>query len=92
MNPPSPSPTPATLGRTLPAGQTETSFNSAFVRVENFVFNPTLVTAFVQRLAEGSSPTTEVFYEGHHIVVEDPKQALFFYLCYLTKPQPIDNL
>jgi hypothetical protein len=84
------SPSPATTGPTLPAGQTQTSFNSVFVQVDQCVFNPTLVMAFLHRPgSEGTTPVTEVFYESHHISVEDPKQALFYYLCGQTRPQPI---
>ncbi len=90
MNPtPSPIPKPG-LGRTLPAGQTQTSYSSAFVQVELFVFNPTLVMAFLHRPAtEESVPATEVFYESHHVSVPDPNQALFFYLHNHTRPQKV---
>jgi hypothetical protein len=89
MNPP-----PATPpSRTLPAGQTQTSFNSAYVQVGLFVFNPTLVMGFVHRPAtEESVPSTEVFYESHHISIEDPNQALFFYLRRHTRPQEVSTL
>ena len=90
MTPP-PSPTPP--GRTLPAGQTQTSFNSAFVQVGHFVFNPTLVMGFVHRPATDESvPSTEVLYESHHVTVEDPNQALFFYLRRHTRPQEVSSL
>ena len=90
MTPP-PSPTPP--GRTLPAGQTQTSFNSAFVQVGHFVFNPTLVMGFVHRPATDESvPSTEVLYESHHITVEDPNQGLYFYLCSHTRPQEVPKL
>jgi hypothetical protein len=74
--------------RTLPRGQMHTSFNSAYVQVGYFVFNPTLVMGFLHRPATAeSTPSTEVFYESHHISVEDPNQALFFYLRRHTRPQ-----
>jgi hypothetical protein len=89
MNPSSSSPLP----RTLPAGQTQTSFNSAFVQVGSFVFNPTLVMGFVHRPATDESvPSTEVLYESHHVTVEDPNQALYFYLCSHTRPQEVPKL
>ncbi len=74
--------------RTLPAGQTQTNFNSAFVQVGHFVFNPTLVMGFVHRPATDESvPSTEILYDSHHLTVEDPNQALFFYLRRHTRPQ-----
>jgi hypothetical protein len=89
MNSPSPTPHP----RTLPAGQTQTSFNSAYVQVGLFVFNPTLVMGFLHRPAtEESVPSTEVFYESHHISVEDPNQALFFFLRRHARPQEVSAL
>ena len=88
-----PPPSPAPPGRTLPAGQTQTSFNSAFVQVGHFVFNPTLVMGFVHRPATDESvPATEVLYESHHVTVEDPNQALFFYLRRHTRPQEVSSL
>ncbi len=78
---------------TLPPGQTQTSFNSAYVQIGHFVFNPTLVMGFLHRPAtEESTPSTEVFYESHHISVEDPNQALFFYLRRHTNPQQVTTL
>jgi len=78
---------------TLPAGQTQTSFNSAFVQVGQFVFNPTLVMGFVHRPAINDSvPSTEVLYESHHVTIEDPNQALYFYLCNHTRPQEAPKL
>jgi hypothetical protein len=89
MNTPSNPPHP----RTLPAGQTQTSFNSAYVQIGLFVFNPTLVMGFLHRPAtEESVPSTEVFYESHHISVEDPNQALFFFLRKHTRPQEASAL
>jgi hypothetical protein len=86
-------PSPTSHPRTLPAGQTQTSFNSAYVQVGLFVFNPTLVMGFLHRLAtEESIPSTEVFYESHHISVEDPNQALFFYLRRHARPQEVSAL
>ena len=85
--PPSPK---SGLSPTLPPGQTKTSYSSAYVQVELFVFKPTLVSAFVHRPAnEESAPLTEVFYESHHISVPDPNQALFFYLQNHTRPQKV---
>jgi hypothetical protein len=79
--------------RTLPAGQTQTNFNSAYVQIGLFVFNPTLVMGFLHRPAtEESVPSTEVFYESHHISVEDPNQALFFFLRKHTRPQEASGL
>ena len=79
--------------RTLPAGQTQTNFNSAFVQIGHFVFNPTLVMGFVHRPATDESvPSTEVLYESHHLTVEDPNQALFFYLRRHTRPQEVAAL
>lgn len=78
------------LERALPAGQTQTSYSSVFVQVGLFVFNPTLVMAFVHRPGTDQSvPQTEVFYDSHHVSVEDPNQALFFYLRRHTHPQEI---
>ncbi len=90
MNPtPSPSPKPG-LSHTLPPGQTKTSYSSAFVQVEKFVFDPNLVTAFFHSAANSNStPVTDVLYESHHVSIEDPKQALFFYLCKHTHPQQV---
>lgn len=89
MNPPSPASSP----RTLPPGQSQTSFNSAYVQIGFFVFNPSLVMGFVHRPAtEESTPSTEVFYESHHISVDDPKQALFYYLRRHTRPQEVAAL
>jgi hypothetical protein len=89
MNPPPSAPS----ARTLPPGQTQTSFNSAYVQVGLFVFNPTLVMGFVHRPAtEESVPSTEVFYESHHISIDDPNQALFFYLRRHTRPQEVAAL
>ncbi len=77
----------------LPAGQTQTSFNSAYVKVGLFVFNPTLVMGFLHRPAtEESVPSTEVLYESHHISVPDPNQALFFYLCSHSRPKEVTAL
>jgi hypothetical protein len=91
-NPPTIIPKPG-LGPMLPPGQTQTSFNSAYVRVGFFVFNPTLVMGFLHRAAtEESVPSTEVLYESHHISVEDPSQALFFYLCSHARPQEVPHL
>ncbi len=88
-----PPPSPTSPSRTLPAGQTQTSFNSAYVQVGLFVFNPTLVMGFVHRPAtEEFVPSTEVFYESHHISIEDPNQALFFYLRRHTRPQEVSTL
>lgn len=81
-------PAPLSPPRTLPAGQTETHFNSAFVQVGKFVFNPTLVSGFLHRdSTEQSVPVTEVMYGSHHLSVEDEGEALFFYLCHHTNPQ-----
>jgi len=86
MNTPS---SPATTGPILPSGQTQTSFNSVFVQVELFVFNPNIVTAFLHRKGpEGSVPVTEIVYESHCILVEDPDQRLFFYLRGQLRPNP----
>lgn len=79
---------PTSTPNTLPAGQTQTNFNSAYVQVAHFVFNPTLVMGFLHRPAtEESVPVTEVFYGSHHVSVEDANQALFFYLRNHTRPQ-----
>ena len=92
MNSPNPSSSP-TLNRTLPPGQSHTSFNSPYVQVGFFVFNPTLVMGFLHRPATAeSTPSTEVFYESHHISVEDPNQGLFFYLRKQTRPQDVNAL
>ena len=92
MNPPNHSPSP-TLNRTLPSGQSHTSFNSPYVQVGFFVFNPTLVMGFLHRPATAeSTPSTEVFYESHHISVDDPNQGLFFYLRKQTRPQDVNAL
>lgn len=83
-------PTPPAPQKTLPAGQTQTHFNSAYVEVAHFVFNPTLVAGFLHRPATDESvPVTEVFYGSHHVSVEDPKQALYFFLCQQTRPQAV---
>jgi hypothetical protein len=85
-----PSSAPVSRARTLPAGQTETHFNSAYVEVADFVFNPTLVAGFLHRRAtEESIPVTEVFYASHHVSVDDPQQALYFFLRQQTNPQGI---
>jgi hypothetical protein len=87
------SPSPTSHPRTLPAGQTQTNFNSAYVQVGLFVFNPTLVMGFLHRPATDESvPSTEVFYESHHISVEDPNQALFFFLRRQARPQEVSSL
>jgi len=87
------SPSPTSHPPTLPAGQTQTSFNSAYVQVGLFVFNPTLVMGFLHRPATDESiPSTEVFYESHHISVEDPNQALFFFLRRQARPQEVSSL
>jgi hypothetical protein len=85
------SPAPPSPTSTLPAGQTQTHFNSAYVQVAQFVFNPTLVQGFLHRPAttDESVPVTEVFYGSHHVSVEDPQEALFFYLCHHTSPQKV---
>lgn len=81
------------LGAPLPAGQTQTAFNSAYVKVGLFVFNPTLVMGFNHRPATAESvPSTEVLYESHHISIDDPNQALFFYLCSHTRPKEVTSL
>ena len=82
---------PAAPPRVLPAGQTQTHFNSAYVQVGQFVFNPTLVQGFLHRPAttDESVPVTEILYGSHHVSVEDPKEALFFYLCHHTSPQKV---
>ncbi len=83
-------PTPIPPPRTLPAGQTQTHFNSAFVEVDHFVFNPTLVSGFLHRPATDESvPVTEVLYGSHHVSVEDPKEALYFSLRQHTRPQAV---
>jgi hypothetical protein len=85
-----PSPTQASPPRSLPAGQTQTHFNSAYVEIAKFVFNPTLVSGFLHRSASDESvPVTEVFYGSHHVSVEDPKEALYFFLCQHTHPQAV---
>ena len=90
MNPLPPSAPPPALGHGLPPGQTKTSYNSAFVRVEKFVFDPTLVKGFFHSAANSTStPVTDVLYDSHHVSIEDPKQALFFYLCRHTRPQEV---
>ena len=87
------SPSPTSHPPKLPAGQTQTSFNSAYVQVGLFVFNPTLVMGFLHRPATDESiPSTEVFYESHHISVEDPNQALFFFLRRQARPQEVSSL
>ena len=84
---------PSSPRSTLPAGQTQTSFNSAYVQVGYFVFNPTLVMGFVHRPATNESvPSTEVLYESHHVTIEDPTQALFFYLRRHASPQEVSAL
>ena len=84
---------PSSPRSTLPAGQTQTSFNSAYVQVGYFVFNPTLVMGFVHRPATNESvPSTEVLYESHHVTIEDPNQALFFYLRRHAAPQEVSAL
>jgi len=80
-----PPPVSASPPRTLPA---QSHYNSGYIQIENFVFNPTLVTGFLLRPAtsDESVPVTEVFYGAHHISVEDKNQNLFHYLCYHTAP------
>jgi hypothetical protein len=82
-------PPPPSPSSTLPAGQSQTNFNSAYVQVGQFVFNPTLVLGFLHRsgTTEESNPVTEILYGSHHVSVEDPKEALFFFLCKHTHPQ-----
>ena len=89
MNAPASPPNP----RTLPPGQTQTSFNSPYIQVGLFVFNPNLVMGFLHRPATAeSTPSTEVFYESHHVCVDDPNQALFFYLRKQTRPHDVNAL
>jgi len=84
----SPSPKPSLPPSQLPAGQTETHFNSAYVEVGEFVFNPTLVSGFLHRRStEESIPVTELLYGSHYVSVEDPDQALYFFLRKQAAPQ-----
>jgi hypothetical protein len=64
-------------------------YSSAYVLIENFVFNPTLVSGFLHRPAtsEESVPVTEVLYGSHHVTVEDRHQHLFHALCNQTNPR-----
>lgn len=63
-------------------------YASAYLLIENFVFNPALVTGFLHRPAtnEESVPVTEVLYGSHHVTVEDRHQHLFHFLCHHTAP------
>ena len=59
-------------------------------RVEKWT---TLVMGFVHRPATDESvPSTEVLYDSHHVTIEDPNQALFFYLRRHTRPQEVSAL
>ncbi len=72
----------------LPPGQTQTGFSSPYVQIGHFVFNPALVIGFLHRPATAeSTPCTEVLYEGHHVSVDDPNQALFSFLQQHTHPR-----
>ncbi len=73
--------TPPSIGRSSPAGQSQTNFNSAFVEIDLFTFDPARVVATLHRPGgDGSTPVTEVLYMNHQVTVEDPNQALYFYL------------
>jgi hypothetical protein len=78
-----PSASPATPDR---AGQSH--YNSAYLIIENFVFNPTLVIGFLHRPATGEESVgiTEVLYGGHMVSVEDKEQHLFHFLCHHAAP------
>jgi hypothetical protein len=71
-----------------PSTTAKSHYNSAYVQIETFVFNPTLVTGFLHRPAtnDESVPVTEVLYGGHHVTVEDKHQHLFHFLCHHTAP------
>jgi hypothetical protein len=79
-NAPAPQPSPPTSAKS--------HYNSAYILIENFVFNPTLVTGFLHRPAtnDESVPVTEVLYGAHHLTVEDKNQHLFHHLCLHTAP------
>ena len=79
-NVPAPQPSPPTSAKS--------HYNSAYIQIETFVFNPTLVTGFLHRPAtnDESVPVTEVLYGAHHLTVEDKNQHLFHHLCLHTAP------
>jgi hypothetical protein len=66
----------------------QSHYNSAYLILENFVFNPTLVIGFLHRPATGEESVgiTEVLYGGHLVSVEDREQHLFHFLCHHTAP------
>jgi hypothetical protein len=72
-----------------PPTTVKSHYSSAYVLIENFVFNPTLVTGFLHRPAttDESVPVTEVLYGPHHVTVEDREQHLFHALCNQTNPR-----
>jgi hypothetical protein len=74
--------------RSSPAGSAPSHYNSAYVQIESFIFNPTLVTGFLHRAAtnDESVAVTEVLYGAHHVSVEDRHQHLFHHLCRHTAP------
>jgi len=89
MTPASPTTSPAASApQPSLTGQTERHYNSAYLIIENFVFNPTLVTGFLHRAATGdeSVAVTEVLYGSHHLIVEDREQHLFHHLCKHVSP------
>jgi hypothetical protein len=63
-------------------------YNSAYIQIENFVFNPTLVTGFLHRVAtsDESVAVTDVLYGPHQLTVEDRQQILFLHLCRQVSP------
>jgi hypothetical protein len=71
-----------------PASPAPSHYNSAYIQIENFVFNPTLVTGFLHRAATGeeSVAITDVLYGAHHLTIEDKQQILFHHLCRHVSP------
>ena len=71
-----------------PAIPGQSHYNSAYLIIGNFVFNPTLVIGFLHRPATSNESigVTEVLYSGHNVSVEDEEQHLFHFLCQHTSP------
>ena len=79
-------------GGPLPPGQTESAYHSSKVKIGLFVFDPNLVQAFQHRPgSDTTTPITEVIYQTHLITVDDPNQALFFYLVKFNNPKEINS-
>jgi hypothetical protein len=86
--PPAPSPATST-NHPAPVTPAPSHYNSAYIQIETFVFNPALVTGFLHRSAttDESVAVTEVLYGSHHLTVEDKQQHLFHHLCRHVSPE-----